>query len=185
MFSQSKPDAACRLVMHCPQFRLQLSTSSSRLAQRRRLLLTGNLFGFSLVVATRSQHFKEMYGWIASSPPSLRLLFPLCNQLLPSQFLSVLLFQVDHVRPFSRYDFVQTFWSFLHSLGKTPGSMSENPEPTWSCEQKGLCAPATTVSIKQKSGCPLKPTEARLSFMLFRLRCIIVYTIYPCISYLH
>ena len=105
----TRPAASSCIVMHCPQFRLQLSTSSSRLAQRRRLLLTGNLFGFSLVVATRSQHVKEMYGSIASSPPILRLLFPLCNQLLPSQFLSVLLFQVDYVRPFSRYDFVQTF----------------------------------------------------------------------------
>ena len=97
--------------------------------------------GFSRVVAT-----------------CVRLLFPLydshalnhhCTYLHSQQFLSVLVFQVDHVKPFSGCDFLQTLWSFVNGLGKPPGGMSENPAPTWSCEQKGLCAPALSSQPKQ------------------------------------
>lgn len=105
--------------------------------------------GFSRVVAT-----------------CVRLLFPLydshalnhhCTYLHSQQFLSVLVFQVDHVKPFSSCDFLQTLWSFVNGLGKPPGGMSENPAPTWSCEQKRLVCSRS-----------LKPTQTKFhSLLLF------------------
>lgn len=74
MFLKSKPDAACRL-MHCPHFRLQLSTSSSRLAQRRTLLLTGILLALVVLLPqglSMSRRFLiSMYSMCQTSIPSV------------------------------------------------------------------------------------------------------------------
>lgn len=55
--------------MHCPHFRLQLSTSSSRLAQRRTLLLTGILLALVVLLP----HVSDFYSLCMTAMPSITI----------------------------------------------------------------------------------------------------------------